>query len=192
MAQRTRRFRIIGYPESLKENWIEIFNERDIPFCVSPLHEFDCDENGELKKPHYHIYMEFEGVKTIEQILSFCRLIDAVEYVLPVESKRKALRYLIHLDDPNKYQYPKEEIQNYGVVDLEDAFCDELNNVSCFNQIFEYIQTNNISSLQMLIYYASKHRPDWIAFLINKNSGLVREIIAEKRSQEFAKTKKSY
>lgn len=54
---RTRNWSVIVYPESAPENWRQILDESHIEWIESPLHEFDTNPTGEIKKPHYHILL---------------------------------------------------------------------------------------------------------------------------------------
>ena len=79
-AKRIRNWATIVYPESAPDNWQEILKGQLVPAFISPLHDLDYDENGELKKEHYHILLLFGGVKTYEgenicQLGMFCKKI---------------------------------------------------------------------------------------------------------------------
>lgn len=54
-ATRTRNFATIVYPESANPGWKEILRDLHIPAFISPLHDMDCNPDGELKKPHHHV-----------------------------------------------------------------------------------------------------------------------------------------
>ena len=66
--KRYRNFATIVYPESAPSDWINILRSEIIPFFVSPLHDRDILEDGTPKKPHYHVMLMFDGVKTVEQV----------------------------------------------------------------------------------------------------------------------------
>ena len=54
------------YPESCVSNFIEVLKDYHIPFLVSPLHSHDIENDGSLKKPHYHILLRFDGKQSFE------------------------------------------------------------------------------------------------------------------------------
>ncbi|MGK0563030.1 replication protein, partial [Enterococcus faecalis] len=114
--KRGRNWAIVVYPESLPENWKEI--RKSEPVAISPLHDKDVTAEGELKKPHYHLVLSYNGNKSFEQIDEIARLLHAP---LPerINSLTGSVRYLTHMDDPNKYQYDSSDIQVFGGFDLE-------------------------------------------------------------------------
>ena len=101
---RTRNYATVVYPESAPANWLDILKEQFIPGFVSPLHDSDMNPGGESKKPHYHVLLTFEGVKTVEQAQAVFSLIGGVGCEV-VQSVRGYARYLCHLDNPEKAQY---------------------------------------------------------------------------------------
>ena len=109
--KRTRNFATVVYPTSEKtpENWKDILREQIIPAFISPLHDKDKNTTGEVKKAHYHIIIMFEGVKTIEQAREVFDLIGGVGKE-PIKSNRAYVRYLCHLDKPQKAKYSIEDV----------------------------------------------------------------------------------
>ena len=71
---------------------------------------FALDEDGNKivkpKKPHYHVMIMYDSVKTIEQAREVLSAIGGVGVEI-VNSVRGYARYLCHLDNPEKYQYDK-------------------------------------------------------------------------------------
>lgn len=99
---RSRTWAFVAYPESMPENWREILDALSVPWACSPLHDKDINETtGEVKKPHRHFVMSFPGKKSYEQIKEITDKLNA-----PVPQKclsiRGAVRYFLHLDNPEK------------------------------------------------------------------------------------------
>lgn len=63
---------------------------------------------GDLKKPHYHLI----GYSDSPLLLGRAATKFGVpsNYVQKVTNTKKAIQYLIHLNNPEKYQYQKEEV----------------------------------------------------------------------------------
>ena len=122
--ERSRNFATVVYPESAVDGWINFLEELHVPCLISPLHDSDQDPDGNIKKPHYHVLLMFEGKKDYEkQIKPIFDSIGAVgrEYV---HSIRGYARYLCHLDNPEKHQY------NIGdVISLSGADFIEMTNL---------------------------------------------------------------
>ena len=64
------------------------------------LHDSDVEkETGEIKKAHYHVYMEFENDRSFSRIAEVFHI--AVNNVQKAKSTRGAIRYLNHLHESN-------------------------------------------------------------------------------------------
>lgn len=78
------------------------------------LHDKDIDEQGELKRPHYHFVCVFErpiGKKKVLNLMAYLNDIDIVRVsVRETLCLIKEMRYLCHLDNPDKYIYNVEDI----------------------------------------------------------------------------------
>lgn len=120
MANRFREWLFIVYPDSAPENWEDILNERHLTWAHSPLHEYDVNPDGEIKKAHWHCIMTFEGVKSYQQI---CDIIEPLNCTIPkvCDNVRGAIRYFWHLDNPEKYQYNPNEVYCFGGFDVKAA-----------------------------------------------------------------------
>lgn len=104
----------VGYPESLPENWLDILKQSGLQFAVSPLHEFDTDSFGEIKKPHYHFIIVYSGPTTFNSVKNFVSGQLNSPIPIPLESARGYYRYFTHIDHPDKYQYDEKDIQCYN------------------------------------------------------------------------------
>ena len=67
-SDRTRNWTVVVYPESAPDNWREYVDDLHIEWVESPLHEFDSNATGEVKKPHWHLLLMFGGVKSLSLI----------------------------------------------------------------------------------------------------------------------------
>lgn len=73
------------------------------------LHDKDTDENGEIKKPHYHVVLKFNNPKWNTALAD--ELGITLNYIEEPRSFKKSLEYLIHYNEPEKYQYSIDEVQ---------------------------------------------------------------------------------
>lgn len=115
---KSRYWTFIVYPESAKENWKEEMSSRGLVFAVSPLHDKDINQDGEIKKPHYHVMVTWDAPRSYNNALEVSNLASGV---IPkrVESVRGMYRYFAHLDNPEKTQYNIEDIEKYGGFELD-------------------------------------------------------------------------
>ena len=112
--QQCRYWSFIVYPESCMENWTSWLEEKGTRFAVSPLHDRDIDPNGEPKKPHWHVLIEFDGPKRYRTVKE--EICDKIGATIPkkVESLRGYYRYLTHMDNPEKADYTGEKVDEYN------------------------------------------------------------------------------
>ena len=80
--KRGRNWTIVVYLDSSPEDWEDVIKQE--PAVISPLHDKDVTEDGERKKPHYHVILSYKGNKSFEQIDEIARLLHA-----PIPQKSK-------------------------------------------------------------------------------------------------------
>lgn len=125
-----KRFRnacFLVYPDSAPDDWIEILRSQRVPFIVSPLHDKDKDL-GELdgnlcelpKKPHYHVAVTCDGNKPLSYFTELAKSVNGT-IAWKIENLRSMLRYFCHLDNPEKYQYPMNEMRSFCGASVKDA-----------------------------------------------------------------------
>lgn len=175
--KRGRNWAIVAYPESLPENWKEIIKSE--PVAISPLHDKDINAEGELKKPHYHLVLSYRGNKSFEQIDEIARLLHAP---IPerINSLTGAVRYLTHMDDPNKYQYDSSDIQVFGGFDLESVLSLSTGDKrQLLRDMIEFIDENNIVHLVDFTNYclSEKSPAGWFEILTERNTLFLKEYI---------------
>lgn len=103
MAEKSRYFAFLVYPESAPEDWVGMLKRTHCAFAISPLHHPD-EEAG---KPHFHVvYYSGHGPVTLQAAKSkIPQVVPANGHVEMVASASGTQRYLIHLDDPEKEQF---------------------------------------------------------------------------------------
>ena len=141
---KSRFWSFILYPESAVIDWKNILIEMGCVFAVSPLHDKDVTPEGEIKKEHWHILLQFEGPTTFNNVKD--NICDVVGGTIPkkVISMRGYYRYLTHADNPEKAQYDSACIECYGgfkcelttseVTYIMSCICDDI----CSHNIIEY------------------------------------------------------
>ena len=68
--QRYRNFWTVFYEDSAPDDWQQIISDWHVPVFVSH-HDQDISANGEPKKPHYHVMIMFDGVKSNKQVCDY-------------------------------------------------------------------------------------------------------------------------
>lgn len=154
----------------LPDDFIDILNEYHVEFFISPLHCYDFNPDGSIKKPHFHIVVYFGSVKSYEQIIE--EFVSPLHGAIPqrVHNLRSMVRYLVHLDNPEKYQYNLKDIITLGGADVFDALKPSMSErVQYIAEMEQFIQDYNITELFDLRNYArTEHFDDWYFVLNDK------------------------
>lgn len=174
--KRTRNFVSIGYPESLRDNWRQILGEQCVPCVVSPLHDKDVNPDGDPKKPHYHIMIMFDGVKTFEQAQEVFDSIGAIK-CQAVKNVRGQARYFCHLDNPEKFQYPIFECTQYGGADYQSLIELPSDKFSVIAEMMDFCDDNDCYSFCELARYARNHQDQWFRCLCSNGSMFMKEYL---------------
>lgn len=158
--RRTRNWALIVYPESAPENWRDILDDLHIPWIASPLHDKDINPDGSKKKPHWHVILTFENVKAYHQIKEIS---DKLNSPIPqaCESLRGYIRYLVHTDNPEKYQYSRLDIENHGIADVDKYFQNTASVRTILKALTKHIRDDEVVNYDDLVNYATIKGDDW-------------------------------
>lgn len=175
------------YPESMAvsmEEMEEIITEGGQE-AICCLHDRDVNPDGTLKKAHYHWIFVWQGPTTYKNFVDKYKhlgFVIAPEYRAQVVSLRGAARYLIHLDNPEKYQYDKECVKCFGGVNYDDLIETESDALRVLSEIYDFIDRYQVIYFRRLVMYARANRPDWYRTLSNQYR---ENVIAYCRSLEY-------
>ena len=186
---RARVWQFIMYPESAPEDPFAVLREFHTPFVVSPLHDKDV-ENGILKKTHWHVIFIFDGMHSYDQVKVIS---DSVNAAPPVRvlNVRGAVRYLIHLDDPEKYQYHLEELKAFCGLSVSKYFAfssDELD--QAIHELEGYILEYNVFEFCDLVEYSRINEPAWHYVLCKTSTNYFKTFLSSRRHKVFTAEKK--
>lgn len=122
------------------------------------MHDKDLLEDGSSKKLHYHIVISFNNYRWRNAIAS--ELGITPNYIEKIRNLENALKYLIHYNNSNKYQYAIEEVQGTLRHKLE-------------NYINTQDKTESEKVLELLQYIESQKTylrlSDFIKFVCDSN-----------------------
>lgn len=173
--------------EKRTRNWASVFyNDYDgviaklsdchVSFMVSPFHDSDFDPDGNPKKPHWHVLVCFDGVKTESQARDLFGLIDGVGCE-KVNSLRGYARYLCHLDNPDKAQYDINDVFQFGSVDYYSIISLPTDKYDCIGAMMDWVDLHNCISLASLLRYARANNEIWFRCLCDNSCFILREYI---------------
>lgn len=148
-----RNWAFVMYPESMPDNWKEIFSLSGLQIAVSPLHDKDLNADEEEKKPHYHVIVVYGNTTTYNNVLQFTKQLNAT---IPqaLESVRGYYRYFTHKDNPEKHQYDEKDIQTFGgfdILEFVELTKTEVNKL--ISELTYIIRDNDIFEYSDLIFY---------------------------------------
>lgn len=151
-----RTWKCVFYPESLPTDWLEVLQSTDLPFCISPLHDKDVneDQEGTQKKPHYHIIITYNNTTTWKNVKeSICDLLGQPR-PMPSDNIKLAYRYLWHADNPEKYQYSEEDVQCFNGFNIHNYIALTSEEVKTYmNECTLMIRDFNIKEYSELIFF---------------------------------------
>ena len=179
---RTRTWTAVVYPESLPEGWRDMLDALAIPWAESPLHDQDVDGDGKPKKPHYHLLFAFEGKKSYEQVKE---ITDMLHAPIPqrVASAKGCIRYMAHLDNPDKHQYSPGQIVGHGGLDVAHYLkASAASRYQAIKEMMEYVADHDIIEMEDLLLYAANQRfDDWFPLLCDNSAYILSQFIKSRR-----------
>lgn len=147
------------------------------------LHDKDINPDGTQKKTHYHIIMRFEGTKDFAVV--------AKDLGIPENSIEKSksfkygVRYLIHLDSPEKHQYEKSIIFGNGQADAFLISNSDQKGVMLMDAIYN----GKVFSVYEL-YNLAKELDAWSEF--RRGFSMYNTILAQMHYSGYRKSDKHY
>lgn len=105
---RDRKFRAVLYPDDLSHaQAVDLLKASGTRFAAC-LHDKDIDDNGEPKKPHWHIVLKFPHPRWNTAVAK--ELGIAENYIQSCDNFDGALAYLVHFGYDDRFQYEIDEV----------------------------------------------------------------------------------
>lgn len=172
--KKSKYFCAMLYPDSTTydiSTVIKSLAEEHLTFALSPIHDRDVEDDGSLKKGHYHLLLAYSSATTLNNIrhwFNVCGMPDSELHSVRVcASGFGYFRYLTHKDNPDKAQYDDKEIRIFN--DYDEIFkkfansesdktdklirifqiVDELKTIS-FHNLIQYLMLNERELFKML------------------------------------------
>lgn len=157
---------------NLKMNYDCIYIRHDKDLYDEDL--YDDEKNlihqaGDTKKPHYHFVIKLKNAKTISAIANACNIDEHM--IEPVKrSFDGALRYLIHYNYDNKYQYSPDEVESLNeklLVKFKKLIYDDMSEEEQTEKIEDFLKnaTQRVKLSQLGAY--ARHIGQWSCFRRN-------------------------
>lgn len=172
---RTRNWSFLVYEEWVSDGWEKLLNELKVPWCHSPLHDRDINpDTGEVKKPHYHCVILFDGSKSQKQVHDLLKssLSERCPLPIPTHSVRGSVRYFCHLDDKDKAVYDPAKCYYYGCDPTSLVLPSSAEKAQFIREMQYWIVHNDITEFCDLYDYACNNEADWF-HLLNTSCAIV-------------------
>ena len=122
----------------------------------------------------------FDSVKAFSQVESITKSLNC-PIPQPVNSYKGTIRYMIHKDDPLKYQYNMADIEVYGDIDIVSPFQTSTSRYEAIREMLAYVKENGIIEFQDLMDYAMIEQEEWFRYLCDNSAYIIQEYIKSAR-----------
>lgn len=174
------------------------------------LHDKDLKDDLTPKQEHYHILLDvvIKEHRSIIEILEEERAIKILKKTCPnlwfekVKNPARAIQYLIHKNDPEKYQYQQEEIKTNNEEKLDLLMIEEkskLTNDLLLEELFKWLAQKSqeadrkkeiflLSEEELMMWFLGKHKLDY--YMRNQErimtmAGVMKYRISRSREEIF-------
>lgn len=175
---RSRCFNLVLYPhEDISHSTALEFITKHYSFAYI-VHDMDTDENGEFKKIHCHVVIQFPNARSLKSVAD--ELGIETNYLEKTSDLPSSLLYLIHFYDKDKYQYSLDSVVGplsskisrlikRGTRDECDFYVELLNYISDSNRFISIMELSRYASENGFQDYFSR-RSYHFTTLINEHN----------------------
>ena len=174
--EKCRNWATIVYDESAPADWKDRLDGFHVPGYM-----IQHTEDG--NKPHWHVMLMFEGVKSKEQMKELFGEIGGVG-AENIKSKGGYLLYLTHANTAGKHQYSVNDVVAFGgAIPYTDAIKGITTNSKYENiaEMIAWINKSDCLSFADLVEYARKENQEWFRQLCDSNTYLLFQYIRARR-----------
>lgn len=168
--QKERYWTFIMYEDSRPNNWKELLQEEMIEMSISPRHDRDMiEETGELKKPHYHVLMCFNGPTTYNRAIEIANKVGAniVKRVLNVKGMYD---YFTHKWNEEKAKYSEEDIITINGFNINDYGITQNEIEEMKREVIRLIREENITEYSILVDLLADNNMKDLGTIVSKNT----------------------
>lgn len=178
MQQKARRWGIILWTDNPTHIAALDYIKRNYQNYIYILHNRDVKEDKTLKKEHYHVLLYFPNQKSLSSLKKQLQLNDTDFY--EIKSFSGQLRYLIHYDDDDKFQYDPKDVK--GSSFLMRKFVNSIKNINSeleeSSSIVEFIMQESTYTLYQVFQFVIDND---IYATFRRNYSFYRDLLKEKR-----------
>lgn len=175
----SKNYSVVCYSEScnIQESLEELILRGNCKAYAYILHDKDIDSNGNIKKPHYHLYLSFIN----RQNDAILRKIFHTEIIETCLNPSGYLMYMTHYGT-DKHQYAPNQIKSFN-LDVEqylaNCICIGSTELDILKNIIFYINENNVNKISDVLNYVLEYG---FFAVFKSNYAIIRDIIKEKNA----------
>lgn len=191
-TDRAKNYTLVVYPDDMPENWLEIMREDMFDMVISPIHDKDVNPDGEPKKAHYHLLVS-AGTSWIRMstLANWGKKLKGIARPQKCSNPKGLVRYMIHQDNPEKYQYNKADIRVIGQYDIESFFKATIGeDRETRKEIMHFIIDNDIVEFADLVEYCLVHNETWDDYLAN-NTLYIKNYVSSRRFRDIERKREA-
>lgn len=177
MQKKGRRWGIILWTDNSVHMEALDFIKHNYKNYIYILHDRDIKEDNTLKKAHYHVLLYFPNQKSLSALKNQLKLNDSDFY--EIKSMSGQLRYLIHFDDDDKYQYSKDDV--FGTRFMLEKFNLSIKNLRSETEessaIVEFIFDDGVFTLYQVFQFVIDND---IYATYRRNYSMYKDLLKEK------------
>ena len=135
-------------------------------------HDKDVNEDGELLKPHIHVVIKLDNTQEDTALEKNLGLRSGLVHT--IFSLKGSLEYLIHLNNPEKYQYSLNDVEGDLKSTLEDFLIGEIPEAERFKHLLDLLDIERPLNIYELTRMCLKYG---YYDILKKNSYLLVQMI---------------
>lgn len=120
------------------------------------LHDKDIDEKGELKQPHYHLYLKFINARTCQSII---KQFEGAHVEIPI-NETQSIKYLLHATKNakagGKHQYAIEDLLTNDINKIKQVLKEDDYQIFIEEEIPTYIARGITHVFTFIKYFGRK------------------------------------
>lgn len=147
--ERSRLWNLVLYPDDpVHANAMDIIR-REYQY-VAILHDKDCDENGELKKAHWHIILKFAQARWNTAIADYLGITP--NYMERTAHWDGSAQYLLHYgcEGQGKYPYESDELEGNLIPAVLKLLADDDENVRVLKVCDIILESDTLTTMSLV------------------------------------------
>lgn len=161
----------VFYPDSAPKDYQSIIQSWHLPVLISPVHDADLNADGNEKKQHIHLMIDFGSGqnKSYDQVFNYT---NQLKGTIPIicHNRNSMIRYFVHEDNPEKHHYDRSDLISFGGFDYSPAFENYSSEEQMYKCVEGLIYDNVIYNYAVLCKYLFKSGRHYELMFVRRHS----------------------